>query len=466
VKKRDVRQSLPRDVRQSFPRALFIAAVAALASGCSVPREAGFPDVAKAIQERTSLKIHWKTGTEEDRKVEGFVAELLDKELTEDSAVQIALLNNPALQAIFEDLGVAQADVVQAGLLENPQFTGSILFPLRTGLRKVDLGITQGFLSALLIPAKKRVAEAAFERVKLEVSQAVVDLATKTRIAYYHLVASRQMLAIGRAVLEGAEASAELARRQAEAGNVGEIASATERAAYERILIDVARREGRAGEAREDLVVLLGLFGKRASEVRTREMLAELPPADPGLDHLEQRAVTTRFDLLAARREAEGAARSIDLAKAGRYTGVLDVGADAAREDDGRWFLGPSASLTLPIFDQGQAMLFALEARKRKADQRLFALAIEVRSEVRRSQGRMVLARQVAERYKTSVIPLAERVVLLSQQAYDAMLAGVYQLIATKREEAEAYSGYVEAIRDYWVARAELARAVGGKLPD
>ncbi len=435
-------------------------------AGCSVPKEAGFPDVSKAVEKRAGLKVHWRTGSEEDAKVDKLVASLLDKELTADGAVQIALLGNPMLQSTYESLGIAQADVVQAGLLENPRFGASVQFPLMGGLRRVDLGISEGFLSAFLIPAKKRMAEAELERVKLEVSQAIIDLATRTKVAYYNLVAARQMLAIGRAVLEGAEASAELAQRQSDAGNTGELASATERAAYERVLLDVARLEGHAGEAREDLIVLLGLFGKQATSLKVREKLDELPAADPPLDDLEQKAIADRFDVAAARRASEVTARAIDLAKAGRYTAVFDLGVESSREADGHWFLGPSGGVTLPIFDQGQAMIFALEARKRAADQRLFAIAIDARSDVRRQKTRVLLSRQIAERYRTALVPVTERVVALSQQHYDAMLLGVYQLILAKREEAEAYRGYVESVRDYWIARTELDRAVGGRLPE
>jgi len=438
----------------------------ALITGCAVPKEAGFPDVAKAVEKRTGAKVHWRTGSDEDKKVDERIAALLKSDLDAAGALQIALLNNPVLQSTYEELGVAQADVVQAGLLENPRFGGSVQFPLLGGLRRVDLGIAEGFLSAFLIPTKKKLAEAEFERVKLAVSQEVIDLATRARVAYYSYVAARQMLAIGRAVLEGAEASAELARRKAEAGNTGELASATERAAYERVLLDVARLEGQASEAREDLVVTLGLFGKQATSLRVRETLDELPASEPPMDDLETTAIAQRFDVAAARRASEVTARAIDLAKAGRYTAILDLGIEGSREDDGKWFLGPSGGITLPIFDQGQALIFSLEARKRAADQRLFAVSIEARSDVRKQKTRLLLARQIAERYRTSSIPVAERVVGLSEQHPDAMVLGVYQLILAKREAAEAHRGYVEALRDYWVARAELDRAVGGRPPE
>ncbi len=64
------------------------------------------------------------------------------------------------------------------------------------------------------------------------------------------------------------------------------------------------------------------------------------------------------------------------------------------------------------------------------------------------------------------MVPLRERVVALSQEQYDAMLIGAYQLLAVKTAETAAYRGYLEATRDYWLARVDLERAVGGRLPE
>jgi cobalt-zinc-cadmium efflux system outer membrane protein len=74
-------------------------------------------------------------------------------------------------------------------------------------------------------------------------------------------------------------------------------------------------------------------------------------------------------------------------------------------------------------------------------------------------------ARQAAEQYRSAIIPTREHVVELSQQEYDSMLLGVYQLVAAKRSEVSAYRDYIDTVRDYWTARAELERALGAPLP-
>ncbi len=75
------------------------------------------------------------------------------------------------------------------------------------------------------------------------------------------------------------------------------------------------------------------------------------------------------------------------------------------------------------------------------------------------------MARELIERYRDRVIPLREKITAESQKHQNFMLIGVFQLLQAKRDEIHAYREYIEAFRDYWVFRAELERAVGGRLP-
>src|ERR1035437_7898092 len=106
--------------------ALAMAALGVLLAGCaSVPSRGGFDQVQQATTQRLGQKVQWNQGTEDDKAVTQAVQSLLHRPLTADDAVQIALLNNRRLQATYEELGVAQANLVQAGLLKNPRFSGS-----------------------------------------------------------------------------------------------------------------------------------------------------------------------------------------------------------------------------------------------------------------------------------------------------------------------------------------------------
>ena len=445
-------------------RAIFALALAAPLLGC-VPKEAGFPDVARAVEERTGYRILWNRGGEADREVASRVAALLAKPLGEGEAVQIALLSNRRLQGTYEDLMIAEADVVQAGLLRNPVLSGSLRFPLdQRGAPNFEIGVEQDFLDVLLIPARKRLATSAFEAAKLRVGGEVMRLAADVRVAYFTLQGAQQVAAMRRTIAEAGGASVELAQRQHDAGNISDLDLAGEQALYEQIRLDLARSEGEILGARERLTRLLGLFGGDAG-FTLPDRLPDLPAADPSLDHLETLAITRRLDVASAREEAQVSAHQLALAGGGRWlVAGVGLGADFERDVDARRVVGPTARLELPIFDQKQALIARLEAELRQRQQRLAALAIDARSEVREARGRVLATRAVATHYRVVVIPLRERIVALSQQHYDAMLLGVYQLLMAKQSEVNAYREYIEAVRDYWIARAELSRATGGKL--
>lgn len=193
--------------------------------GCaSVPKEAGFPDVQKLIGQRIGQRVHWNQGRPEDAAVADAVRSMLRQELTVDNAVQIALLNNRSLQATYEELGIAQADVVQASLLRNPVFFASFRFMDKAieGHRETntEFSVDQDFLDLLMLPLRKKVATAQFEQAKQRVSNAVLDLAAEVRSVYYTLQADEQTLEMRRTVAQATGAAAELASRQLEAGTL------------------------------------------------------------------------------------------------------------------------------------------------------------------------------------------------------------------------------------------------------
>jgi cobalt-zinc-cadmium efflux system outer membrane protein len=324
--------------------------------------------------------------------------------------------------------------------------------------------VTESFLDLLLIPAKKKIAASAFEQAKYRVGSEVLDLAAQTKAAYFKVVAAEQALAMRRAVAEAQQASYELAERQREAGGTSELAAMSERALSGQAQLDLARGEAELSADHEELTRLMGLWGTEVGW-RSVDRLPEVPLLEPSVEHLESRAIAERLDLAAMRQDVQTLHYALNLATSSRWTGILDIGADVARLKDGRVVVGPRASIELPIFDQRRAPIARLEAQLRSSEQLLQARAIEVRSEVRDARNRLLYARAVIDRYRREIIPTREALLALSQQQYSAMLLGVYALIQAKESEVNAYREYIEAVRDYWIARNDVERAIGGALP-
>ena len=105
------------------------------------------------------------------------------------------LLNNRHLQATFEDLGIAQADFVQSGLLKNPVFDLGVRFPDRSPSKTyLDLSITSDFIELFLIPARRKLAGLALQQARLRVTERVLATVSQTRQDFYRYQAAAQLL--------------------------------------------------------------------------------------------------------------------------------------------------------------------------------------------------------------------------------------------------------------------------------
>jgi cobalt-zinc-cadmium efflux system outer membrane protein len=436
------------------------------AVGCAqVPKEAGFNDVQGLVEERVDHQIHWNQETEADREVEKAIDELLKNELTADAAVQIALFNNPNLQAVYEDLGITQADVVEAGLLENPVIFGQVRFPNRSEeSNNYEFGITQNFLNILIQPARKKLSAIHFEQVKLQIADEVIQLVAEVRKTYYSTLGAKQVRDLRNEISSAARSSFELAQRLHSAGNISDLELARENAHFEQSRLELANSETTLLDAREQLMRLMGFWGAQ-THWRLPEQLPDIPPDEIPLEHVESMAIENRLDLAAERKAVDALAQALGITIDWRWVGQIEVGISRERETDRTWVTGPSLAIELPIFNQRQADIARLEAQLRRSQKRLTAQAIEIRSEVRSLRNRLIMQRNVIDHYRRTVLPLREQIVDLTLKNYNYMLTGAFDLIMAKQQEFEAYQKYLEVLRDYWITRADMQRSLGGRLP-
>ncbi len=450
---------------QRAARLAAMALLGALASCAHMEKGRGHDTVGKLVEARSGHRTGWEEGSPEARQIVERVAQLLKGGLNRERAVQIALLNNPHLQETYDELDVSQADLVQAGLLSNPSLGGSIGFQLghSGGRPEYEVSIVQSFLDIFMLPLRKRVAEAEFDAETLRVAHAALLVAADTSKEFAEVQATEQTVELMRHIAAGADAAATFAAQQYEAGNITERALASERAMATQAQLDLSRDELMVTEHREQMNRLLGLWGRNTGW-KTAQALQAIPPSEAPLEHLEVSALRQRLDVQAARKEVEMMESALSLARTSRYTGVVNVGAHLHQDVTGPRLLGPTLSLELPIFDQRQALIGRLEAQRRQAQRRLDALGLDVRSEVRLAKARLELNRHAAERYLTELLPLRRTVLEQSELEYNAMQLGLYELLSQKKAETEVFRSYLETVRDYWIARAELERALGGRL--
>jgi cobalt-zinc-cadmium efflux system outer membrane protein len=437
-----------------------------VASGCAqVPKEAGFSDVEDLIGRRVDYRLHWNQGTEADQEVEKAIEEMLKVKLTPEAAVQIALLNNPNLQAVYEELGITQADVVEAGLLENPVLFGQARWPNKSeASTNYEFGITQNFLNILMLPARKKLSAIRFEQVKLHVASEVIRLVAEVRKSYFSALGAQQIRDLRSEITFAAQSSFELAQRLYAAGNIDDLDLAKENALYEQARLELADSEAAQLDARERLTRFMGLWGPQTLW-GLPEQLPDIPTDEMPLEQLESLAIENRLDLAAEKKEVEALAQALGITIDWRWVGQIEIGVSTERETDRTWVTGPSLAIELPIFNQRQADIARLEAQLRRSQKRLTAQAIYIRSEVRSFRNRLIMQRNVIDHYRHTVLPLREKIVNLTLKNYNYMLIGAFDLLMAKQQEFDAYQKYLEAVRDYWIIRADIQRSLGGRLP-
>lgn len=443
---------------QTWGRGAWVAA-ALLAAGCaSVPRDAGVAEVQRMVKEQGGLEVTWSPDQPIQPPDDGRLQPLLQGELTVDRAVEIALAHNRDLLAAFEELGLARADLIAASTVRNPVFDGEVRFPGKP----FEIGLTQTLIDLFQLRKRRALGQAELEAARLRVTGAVIGFAAEVRADYYTLQAAQQVLAQQRTITEAAQASAELARRQHEAGNISDLDLENEQALYERAKLDLARTELDELGARERLLADLGSL-----QILPLTLPAQAAPA-PLEDDEEERSqeeveasLQRRLDISLAQAEVEAARRALPLARSSTYD-ELSLGVHHEREPEGRGTTGPAVAVPIPIFDRGLAGRTRAVATLRRAEQRLHALTVTARSEARSARERLLEARARADYLRTVVVPRRQRILYLTQLEYNAMLLGVFDLIRARQGLADAEREQVLAIRDYWLARTDLETAMSG----
>lgn len=445
-------------------RAAAVAACALLAGCAQLSPDGGFGQVEQTSHQRLGQTPAWNRTPEQAQASSERVRQLLQdpsggalRLASADDAVQIALINNPDLQADFAALGVAEADLVQAGRLPNPGFSFA-----RTHAGddiKIERSLSLGLMRLITLPAASRLEQRRFEQVRLSLAARVLAMAAQTRQAYYQAVAAQQGLQYQEQVADAAGAAHELAAQMTRLGNLSQLDGAREQFFYGQAQASLQQARRQAAQHKETLARLLGL----APEFALPGQLPALPRQldEPG--DIEQQALQQRLDVQAARTELEGLQASLGLTRATRFINVLDLGALRTSESGKPPEIGYEISLEIPLFDWGEARVAKAEAIYLQGAHKLAAAILDARAQARQAWRERQDAYSLARRYQDEWLPLRQRIAEENLLRYNGMLISVFALLADAREQAATVNAAIEAQRDFWIADASLQQALGGR---
>jgi len=446
--------------RRGVRTAGLIGALLALAGCATFSPDGGFGRGEQTAKKHLGKDVAWLRSDAERDAAAKRVAELLTKPLAADDAVQIALLNNRGLQASFHELGISEAALVQAGRLPNPGFSFG---RLRRGDEiEIERGIHFNLARLIAMPLIAEVEGRRFEATQRVVALEVLSLAAETRKAYYATLAAEESARYATQVMQAADAGAELARRMAAAGNWNKLRQAREQGFYADAALNLARAEQARVTSRERLTRLMGIWGEQV-HFTLPQRLPDLPGKPTEMPAAEQTAMAQRLDVEAARISTEQLAKNLGLTRTTRFINVLELGVVHNSSNEAPTQRGYEITFELPLFDWSGARVAKAESLYMQAVHRAAQIAVDARSEVRTAYLGYRSAYDVARHYRDEIVPIRKRISEENLLRYNGMLIGVFDLLADARSQIAAVTSYIEALRDFWIAQADLDMALIGK---
>ena len=393
---------------------------------------------------------------------------LLAKPLSASNAVQIALINNRALQAAFNELGISEAQMLEASLPPPP--TVSFERIVGSGF-EIERRILQNVLALLTLPRRREIAQVRFKQAQARAVEATLRIAMEAARTYYRAVAANETLRFLEESRLSAEAVSDLAKQLGETGAMSKLDQAREHVFYAEVSGQVATARLRQRSERERLIRALGLWGKD-TQFSLPNKLTALPAKPRSIASVEREAVSRRVDLVIGRMELDVLARELGLTRKTRFINALEVAGISKTEKD----IAPDGEVDkiqrsgfelevqIPIYDFGESRLRRAEETYMQAVNRLLERAVNVRSEARDAYQTYRGSYDIARHYEREVLPLRKIISDETLLNYNAMIRDLFALLGEARARITANNQAIEARRDFWLASVDLhATIIGGR---
>ncbi len=385
----------------------------------------------------------------------------LGRNLSEDEAVSVALCNNAAFLETLADLGIARADVVQAGVIANPTLT--LLFP--SGSKQLEFTAKLASEVLWLRPMKLKSARLDYDRTAKLLVQNGLNLIRDVKLACADLLAAEQRLRLASDSALLSEKIEKLARARVAAGDASELEIGT-------VGIDtlqgnelVARTRHDVTLARERLRALLGL-GMESTPVH---VAARGRPrhVGPRSEDLVKLALASRPDLRAAELaiEAAGARHGLAQAEIFNLTATLDANRTNSATRGMRIEAGPGLDVAIPIFNQNQGGRARANAQLAKAARGYITVRDRIVLEVREAHTRCLQAQESYDHWHERILPPLQQAVAQTEKALESGNVPLLLVLEATRKLSDARARESAAGTDLRRALAELERAVGGRIP-
>lgn len=382
-----------------------------------------------------------------------------------EQAIAMALRNNREIRSQVEQIAASRADLVQAGLLPNPVVGLTLRFPVDpvSGGSFVGAQVVQSFTALWLRDGKIKAADARLNQTVLDISDKALRLVAEVKATHARIVFGQTALVLSDENLATMQRSIDSldARTRGGEGTLLDVNRAKQQQAKlqaERAIVvrDLAKERRR-------MLELIG-FASEGAEWTVEVDAAAINPSIIDEAAAIMLVGSQRLDVAAARSIVEAQRADLSVEEKSRLKD-FGLGADFERDVDGKKTIGPVFEVGIPIFDTNAAQIARAGSVARAAVASYEAVSQRAVREARTAWIELDSASKLAEQYRSTVLAISERNLMLAEAAIKSGQADVTVLLEAQRELVDARRALNDLIRDAALARIALEQAVGGIIP-
>jgi outer membrane protein, heavy metal efflux system len=397
--------------------------------------------------------------------------------LSLDQAIELLLQRNYDLRIKFQDIPKARADVLSAGLRNNPSMFFSAdnipygnYSPQRPGETDYELTLIQPTdvngkrrRRIQLAERAQRVIEALYQdAVRQEIDKLysvysdVLEAANRVRAAQADTtLLSERVKSIRDLVRQGLQPRAELTQALVTQG---------------RAETELRKAQANLLQSRRDLAVLLAAPPEQADNLAPNGSIRDTAPLPPAVDDLVRLALKVRPDLMAYRLNVDRVQAQVQRTRAERIEDVIlfytpyqiqDFPGQSAQAALG-WEAG--ALVVLPVFDRKQGDIARANVEVKQTQTEVQGAEQQVINEVRQAATDYAVSRQSVERYERDILPSSRRVLAEKQRLFTSGREGIDVWLTARKDYNDVVRQYQEALLRHRRAMLKLNTAVGQRL--
>lgn len=375
--------------------------------------------------------------------------------LTLDQALQTALAANPDLAAAQWDIGIAEGDRKQAGLIPNPSVSleaEDTRRDSRTTTVLLSQPIELGGKRGARIEVASRAQDAAgieLERKRNALRADVVQAFSSAQIAQQRLELSRQSLQL-------AEQGVRVAQGRIQAGKSSPVEGTRAQVQLSEVRLEQSRAERDQTNAYQQLAQVMGTPLSTSVDVQAAQQSTLAVPSNRLLERLSETA-----DLRLAKLQIDQREASLGLEKAQRIPDLtVSVGSQYdATERERVNVVG--LSMPIPLFNRNQGNVLAAARRADQARDLRNATELRLRTETQTALEQWQTANGEVKAFNQTILPSAQSAVDSATRGFEMGKFGFLDVLDAQRTLISARTQYIQAVADATDARVRIERIFG-----